>query len=91
MTDYSAGYMINAAGYLVGDPLLTELWSAGFGVKLFEFGEDSNAGLESMDGEGRVPERDMMLRFADMQTKYRKELRIRQALLKQKRKGAKLR
>lgn len=40
-------YSLNSAGCLAGDPLLTELWSMGFGVKLFVSGEDKNAGLES--------------------------------------------
>lgn len=77
-------YSLNSAGCLAGDPLLTELWSMGFGVKLFVSGEDKNAGLESLDGEGRVPDMEMLRRFAAVQPAYRKELLIRVALLKQK-------
>ena len=77
-------YSINSAGYLTGDPLLTELWCMGFGVKLFVCEPDKNAGLESLDGEGRVPDMDTLRRFAAMQATYRKELLIRVALLKQK-------
>ena len=85
------GYTLNTAGCLVGDKLLTELWCMGFGVKLFEAHGTSNAGLESLDGEGRVPGIDMLKRFADQQARYAKELRIRNALLKQKTKGRKSR
>ena len=82
-------YSLNSAGCLVGDDLLTELWCAGFGVKLFVYEQDVNAGLESLDGQGRVPDMPLMLRFAAMQANYRNELRFKQSPLKRHGKGRK--
>jgi hypothetical protein len=78
-------YDINSQGWLSGDVLLTQLFEAGFVVKLFEADGTSNAGLESMDGEGRVPEPDLMWRFAEHQPRYAKELKLRQPLLNKRR------
>jgi hypothetical protein len=68
-------------GWLAGDQLLDDLFKAGFVVKLFEADGDSNAGLEDRSGEGRVPEPDLMWRFAERQPQYAKELKLRQPLL----------
>jgi hypothetical protein len=85
MPDYS----INSQGWLSGDGLLAQLFEAGFVVKLFSADGTSNAGLESVDGEGRVPEVDLMWRFAERQPQYAKELRLRQPLLNKGRRKAK--
>ena len=47
---------------------------AGFVVKLFVDGDDTNAGLEALDGEGGVPDIDLMREFANQQAVYAKEL-----------------
>jgi hypothetical protein len=78
-------YSINSQGWLSGDGLLADLHEAGFVVKLFSADGTSNAGLESVDGEGRVPEPDLMWRFAERQPQYTKELKLRQPLLNKRR------
>jgi hypothetical protein len=74
-------FTIMASGGLAGDALLAELWSKGFIVKLYTDGELSQAGLEDTSGEGGVPDPVLMWRFAEMQERYTKELRLRRPLL----------
>ena len=81
-------YTIQPNGALMGDRLLDDLLAKGFIVKLFTDGPDSQAGLEDSRNAGTVPEFELLWRFADMQDKYTKELRLRQPLLnRRKRKG----
>lgn len=75
-------------GALLGDEVLDRLARAGFIVKLYTFEGQSNAGLDEANGNGGVPEPDLMWAFAERQAVYAKELRLRQPLLnKGKRKG----
>ena len=84
-------YIIMASGGLAGDEFLAKLWAVHFIVKLFQFEEQSNAGLEDTTGEGRVPDFEDLWLFSERQPAYAKELRIRQALLTKMTRKRKLR
>lgn len=65
-----AGHWLDSTGALVGDGLLAELTTLGFGVRRF----GDQAALDDNSGQGRVPDIGWIRRFADLQGKYSDEL-----------------
>jgi hypothetical protein len=82
-------YTITKEGSLLGDEVLSELASGHFHVRLFEYADECNAGIEDVTGQGRVPDPILMWQFAERQVGYTKELKLRQPLLKARRKRGK--
>ena len=75
-------YVVTAQGHLLGDEFLARLWADNFVVKLFSEPFHSQAGLEDMTGEGRVPDAADLMLFAQRQERYSKELKLRSTVLK---------